>query len=84
MWGVDAGAERTCVALFFTDAFAVRPDLADRLWTSLTDKPLLTGTTVLDSDTLDSLRAHAADHTYRDPHGAVPALALRLAVRTQP
>lgn len=84
MWEVDAGAERTCVALFFTDAFAVRPDLADRMWMSLTDNPTLTGTAVLDGDTLDSLRAHAADHTYRDPHGAVPVLALRLAVRTEP
>jgi hypothetical protein len=83
MWEVRAGAEHTATALFVTDSGAVRPDLADRTWTALTEWPELGASRQLESQEFERLRALAADHTYRDPHGAVPALTLRLAARVE-
>ncbi len=83
MWEVRTGSEHTATALFVTDSGAVRPDLADRTWTALTECPELGGSRQLTSEEFERLRALAADHTYRDPHGAVPALTLRLAARVQ-
>ncbi len=84
MWEASAGTDRSCLALFVTDSGAVRPDLADRIWTALAEQPCGTETTELDPDTLAKLRALAADHAYRRHDGAVPSLTLRLAVRAGP
>lgn len=83
MWEVRAGGERTATSLFVTDAGAVRPDLADRTWTALTERRELGACRPLAGKEFERLRSLAADHTYRDPHGAVPALTLRLAARVE-
>ena len=83
MWEVRTGAEHTAAALFVTDSGAVRPDLADRTWTALTECRELGPSRPLMSEEFERLRILAADHTYRDPHGAVPALTLRLAARVE-
>jgi hypothetical protein len=83
MWEVRTGVEHTATALFVTDSGAVRPDLAERTWTTLTECHELGITREIASEDFDRLRALAADHTYRDLHGAVPALTLRLAVRVE-
>jgi superfamily II DNA or RNA helicase len=83
MWEVRTGAEHTATALFVTDSGAVRPDLADRTWGALTECRELGASRELESQEFERLRILAADHTYRDPHGAVPALTLRLAARVE-
>jgi superfamily II DNA or RNA helicase len=84
MWDVRAGLDRTAAALFVTDTGAIRPDLAERIWTGLTQEVELGARTVLSEAELARLRSVAIDHTYRDPAGAVPSLALTLAVRVEP
>src|SRR6266511_2052653 len=85
MWEVVTGTERSAFAMFAADSGAVRPDLADRIWTSLAEAPALESTAVLETEIFDRLRAIAADHGYRHPSGeAVPSLVLRLAVRVEP
>lgn len=84
MWDVRAGNEHTATALFVADTGTVRPDVAERTWTALTETSELTRTSVLDAEEFERLRSLAADHTYRDPHGALPALTLRLAARVEP
>jgi hypothetical protein len=81
MWETEAGTELSAMAIFLTDAGAFRPDLAERIWTSLAEGLAASYTTVLDPETYESLRTVAADHGYRDPGGTVPSLVLRLAVR---
>jgi hypothetical protein len=83
MWEIRAGTERTTSALFVTDAGAVRPDLADRTWVELAELADLRASHVLTDLEFDRLRTLAADHTYRDPHGAIPSLTLELAVRVE-
>jgi superfamily II DNA or RNA helicase len=83
MWEVRAGGERTATALFVGDSGAVRPDLAERTWTALTECRELGVTRQFTSGEFEQLRELAADHTYRDPHGAVPALTLRLVARVE-
>jgi superfamily II DNA or RNA helicase len=83
MWEVRAGAEHTATAIFVTDSGAVRPDLADRTWTALTECHEVGPSRQLTSEEYERLRSLAADHTYRDAHGAVPALTLRLAARVE-
>jgi hypothetical protein len=83
MWEVRTGAEHTAAALFVTDSGAVRPDIADRTWTALTECSDVGPSRPLTSEEFERLRILAADHTYRDSHGAVPALTLRLAARVE-
>jgi hypothetical protein len=83
MWEVSSGADHTATALFVTDSGTVRPDLAERTWTALTERRELGQSRQLERDEFERLRVLAADHTYRDPHGAVPALTLRLAARVE-
>jgi superfamily II DNA or RNA helicase len=84
MWEIRAGRGRTATALFVSDTGAIRPDLAERTWTGLTQDVELGATTVSSKAELARLRSVAADHTYRDSAGAVPSLILMLAVRVQP
>lgn len=84
MWEIGTGAEHSALALFQADIGAVRPDIADRLWTTLAEAPVIESTAVLDAATLDRLQAVAADHGYRQLAGVVPSLVLRLAVRVEP
>jgi hypothetical protein len=83
MWEVRAGAERNATALFVADSGTVRPDLAERTWTALTECGELGVSRPFTSVEYEQLRKLAADHTYRDPHGAVPALTLRLVARVE-
>jgi len=84
MWEVRTGTEHAAVALFVTDAGAVRPDIAERMWTALTQTREPGPTRPLPEDEYERLRVLAADHTYRDPQGAIPSLTLRLAARVDP
>lgn len=84
MWEIRAGTERTASALFVTDNGAVRPDLAERIWTGLTDATEILTPVVLSDADMERLRTIAADHTYRDSRGSTPSLTLRLAARAQP
>jgi len=84
MWEVAVGRDRTAMAIFISDTGAVRPDLADRLWTSLAETAAIGVSTVLDNQTFDRLHVAAADHGYRAPGDAMPLLVLRLAVRVEP
>ena len=84
MWEVVVGADRSALAIFVSDSGAVRPDLAERLWTSLAEGPPDDTNAVLDGRTFDRLHGIAADHGYRQSDGAVPSLVLRLAVRVEP
>jgi superfamily II DNA or RNA helicase len=84
MWEIRAGSERTATALFTTDTGAVRPDLAERIWTSLANGSDFRVTTPLTEQDLAQLRAIAADHAYRDASDTTPSLTLRLAVRAEP
>lgn len=84
MWEVGIGSKRSAFALFRSEAGAVRPDIAERLWSALAEVPVVESTAVLDADTFDRLQATAADHGYRQLEGAVPSLVLRLAVRAEP
>jgi superfamily II DNA or RNA helicase len=83
MWEVRTGGERTATALFLTDANAVRPDLAERTWTALSECRELGPPCQLTVGEYERLRRLAADHIYRDPHGVIPALTLRLAARAE-
>lgn len=84
MWEVVVGAERSALAIFVADGGAVRPDLAERLWTSLAETPPTGTTAVLDGESFDRIHGIAADHGYRQSNGDVPSLVLRLAVRVEP
>lgn len=84
MWEVHTETERTATAFFVTDSGAVRPDLAERIWISLGDGDEFASVCALSELQLDRLRSLAVDHAYRDPHGSVPSLTLRLAVRAEP
>lgn len=97
MWEATVGAGRDAFALFLTDGEAVRPDLAERLWTALAQQVEPPGDVavavdvadcrqsgpVLDGATFARLRSVAVDHGYREPDGCVPSLALRLAARVE-
>jgi superfamily II DNA/RNA helicase len=84
MWEVGMGPERSAFAIFLTDTGAIRPDLADRLWNTLAEAPIVESTSLLDAETFNRLRSTAADHGYRQPTSALPSLVLRLAVRVEP
>jgi hypothetical protein len=84
MWEIATGTERSALAIFLTDTGAVRPDIADRLWSSLAEQTVVDATTVLDVETFSRLHSAAADHGYKKPGAAVPSLVLRLAVRVEP
>jgi superfamily II DNA or RNA helicase len=84
MWEIRCGAERTAAALFIADTGGVRPDIAERTWTALASGAEIGPTCLLSADEMDRLRSLAADHEYRDPHGNLPSLLLRLAVRVEP
>jgi superfamily II DNA/RNA helicase len=84
MWDAGVGADRICLALFFADTGAIRPDLAERLWMALAEAPAIRDTVVLDATTLSRLHAAAADHAYRQTDNGLPSLTLRLAVRVEP
>jgi superfamily II DNA or RNA helicase len=93
LWEVrpDGGqSKRDCFALFVTDEGAVRPDLADRVWLSLTEGPDIRVGPPLDAEGWDTLQQTGKDHAYgpcRDlaPESAwsVPWLTLRLLVRVE-
>lgn len=83
MWESTVGVERIALAFFLADNGSVRPDLAERLWTSLAEAPEIRATAVLDDDTFQRLHAAAVDHGYRPADGAVPSLTLRLAARVE-
>lgn len=84
MWEIRCGAERTAAALFIADTGGVRPDIAERTWTALASGSDIGPTYLLSTDEMNRLRSLAADHEYRDPHGHLPSLLLRLAVRVEP
>jgi hypothetical protein len=84
MWEIRAGSERTAMTLFITDSGAVRPDLAERMWTSLALGTDFHTTVPLTEPELCRLRSLAADHAYRDTSDVTPSLTLRLAVRAMP
>lgn len=84
MWEVRTRRERTAVALFVTDGGAVRPDLAERIWTDLIQILDAGQSRVLGVEDFDRLRRIASDHTYRDVGSDLPALTLRMAVRVDP
>ncbi len=83
MWEVRTGTEHTATALFVTDSGAVRPDLADRTWTALTDAASWARA--------DSSRARSSSASEPSPpttptetHMArCPPLTLRLAARVE-
>ena len=83
MWEVAVGSERSAMAIFLSDAGAVRPDIAERLWSTLAEATAIESVTVLDSGSFDRLHAAAADHGYQRPGRAVPSLVLRLAARVE-
>ena len=84
MWEVTVGPERSAFAIFLTDTGAIRPDLANRLWNTLAEAPVVGSTTLLDEETFNRLHSTAADHGYRQPGSVLPSLILRLAVRVEP
>jgi hypothetical protein len=84
MWEVAVGPERSAFAIFLTDTGAVRPDLAERLWNTLAEAPVVETTTLLDAETFNRLHSTAVDYGYRQPGSALPSLILRLAVRVEP
>ncbi|MEX2548417.1 MAG: helicase-related protein [Chloroflexota bacterium] len=84
MWEIRTGTEHTAAALFVTDTGAVRPDIAERTWIALTETGESGLTRPLRNEEFERLRVLAADHTYRDTHGAIPSLTLRLAARVDP
>ena len=83
MWEVNADGNRSVLTLFSTDSGAIRPDLAERIWTDLADEPRNDGAATLDPATYEQLRRLAADHGYRRTERKPPALTLRLAARAQ-
>jgi len=83
-------ATRDCFALFVTDDGAVRPDLADRVWLSLTESPEIRIQPPLDGEAWEALQQVGMDHAFspcRDltPESAwsAPWLTLRLLVRVE-
>jgi superfamily II DNA or RNA helicase len=83
MWELSGGGDRTCVAFFVTDSGAIRPDIAERLWVSVAERPEPHSVAVLGHEMLRRLHATAADHAYRQPDGKIPSLILRLAIRVE-
>ncbi len=80
MWEISAGSGRSVLPLFISDGGTIRPDLAERLWVELAERPSVASTEVLDHGTYDRLRRFAVDHGYQRAE-APPSLVLRLAVR---
>jgi hypothetical protein len=91
LWEVrsDAtGRARDCVALFASDAGAVRPDLAERLWAVLAGSPDVRTGSPLKAEILSRLWQLGADHGWRAASALAgenpllaPWLVLRLVVR---
>jgi superfamily II DNA or RNA helicase len=83
-------SKRDCFALFVTNEGAVRPDLADSVWLSLTQNPDIRVGPSLDAEDWDALQQTGMNHAFGPcrelaPESAwsAPWLTLRLLVRVE-